>query len=182
VALFGSKTLKNFFEIASILDIATNSGMISEMNYNVVKEVITELADIISTNFDITNIKSSLLNPEFFSVKDIFLNEEDQGQKIIKDIYQGQYYKRQNVLYNKEKLQTIDSKQSIGGEKGTISRLSPKGENRRVIILNLLENKPNINIGDVSGVITDCSEKTIQRDLSNLPRSLAKLFERLLVC
>jgi len=183
ISVSASKTLKTFFEIASTLDIAANSGMISEMNYRVIKEVILELMDIVESNFDIRSSSKTLLNPNFFSIKDIFIDEDGQGEESIKDIYKGQYYKRhKTVLYKSEKPENLGGEEGEGGVEGPLSRgglsvdksknkdissksLTPKVKERRESILDLAKKKSNFNINDVSKMISDCSDKTLQRDL-----------------
>lgn len=49
-----------------------------------------------------------------------------------------------------------------------ISPVLPKKNNRQEIIINLLKTKSNLTIKDVAQVVTDCSEKTIQRELISL--------------
>jgi len=179
ISVYSSKTVKNFFEIASTLDIAVNSGMISEMNYKIIKEVILELMGIVESNFDIKNPSRTLLNPDFFSIKDILLEDKRSGEDVIKDIYKGQYYKRQNdVLYkNSENIYLEkDSYQNkpLNKENQKIVRVSEnfkpkntssKAKDRQKIILDLLKNKREITVNEVALVIKDCSEKTLQRDL-----------------
>ena len=48
------------------------------------------------------------------------------------------------------------------------SGIDLKKENRRNIILNTIQKRGSVNIKDVSAVIKDCSEKTVQRELLNL--------------
>jgi len=47
-----------------------------------------------------------------------------------------------------------------------IPKLSPRDESRRNEILSVIRSKGKVTIRDVAGVITDCSEKTIQRELA----------------
>lgn len=44
----------------------------------------------------------------------------------------------------------------------------PKKNNRQEAILTLLKSKSNLTVKDVAQVVTDCSEKTIQRELISL--------------
>ncbi len=48
------------------------------------------------------------------------------------------------------------------------TRSAPESQNRRERILSIIKDKGQASIKDVSTVITDCSEKTIQRELMSL--------------
>lgn len=49
-------------------------------------------------------------------------------------------------------------------------RMKEKHRERRLMILDILKQSGSIGIKDISAQITDCSEKTIQRELSDLVR------------
>jgi hypothetical protein len=55
-------------------------------------------------------------------------------------------------------------------EKRTSPQKSKKSEqkNRRAQILSILQHKDSVNVKDISALITECSEKTLQRELSVL--------------
>ena len=138
-------------KIVSVLDIASYAGLVSQMNFSIIKtEIEKVLNDIEKDKEKAPNV--SVLTDEFFGVKSSPLiglperkNSEFRGVK-----------KELNLLVQKKML-----------ESGQIADENHK-DTRKEIILEMLKKRPKLSIKDFAEVITDCSEKTIQRELLTL--------------
>ena len=121
----------------------------------------------------------SILKQEFQNLIAIFSNTESPVKsplnKDISRIFYGDLSNIQTQKYDYNKSVSI-------GDPGAGSRLSfmdlkdksqliinkddLKRSNRQNIILSLLKRKKELNIKDITLVIKDCSEKTVQRELN----------------
>ncbi len=128
-------------EIGAILQTARSAGLISPMNAELLSDEYANLAEFVKKN-----------NQE--------IRTPDEGQKTEQALnVQGltESYKGQEKSVNStKKKQLIKSNKNSNG-KGQ--------EERRKILLELLNKKDKISIKDAVSVITSCSEKTLQREL-----------------
>lgn len=132
-------------KLISFLNIASTSSIISKMNAEIVIHEIKSLIDFIEKNNLNESRKSGyILSDSFFATDNEFKIDKGQSQasetsKVLKD----------KVILEKENIKDNKNK-------------------RQENILNLLKKDSNLNIKDFAKVITDCSEKTIQRELTLL--------------
>ncbi|HRH26759.1 MAG TPA: hypothetical protein PLZ99_01210 [Parcubacteria group bacterium] len=139
--------LPNFFhniktrvsEIVSLLEVSLLAGLISKMNFTVIKEEFGRLLELFNHTSK-TDYSNEILPKEFFG--------------------STQNYTPQNTFI-RETSSFKDS--SIVKDNGGF-----KSNNRQGIILGLLKKKKDLTIKDISLVIKDVSEKTIQRELISL--------------
>ena len=128
-------------ELVSMIEICSRSGLISQMNFSLLKQEFfnlvakTDNSSLISKEFGRESISKG-----FFDMK-----ENDKIEFPISP-----------KTYN---ISTIKDNDSIADNHVF------KRSNRQNIILNLLKKKKELTIKDISEVIKDCSEKTIQREL-----------------
>ncbi|RLB92650.1 MAG: hypothetical protein DRH76_11030, partial [Deltaproteobacteria bacterium] len=110
---------------------------------------------------------SGLISAEFLSV---FLNETDSVVRTLRRYMQAD---KGNILAEQEIIKETQPKKSAIGLRKQ-SKLSQHESSgivelpRRDRILEVIKDKGEASIKDVSEVVTDCSEKTIQRELINL--------------
>ncbi len=129
-------------ELVSLLEISQRGGLITSMNFSILKREFSILIDALGSAKILPKEAShNTLSKTFFDVDGSVLN--------IKDRY--------GVLSHR-----VDGIKDIPILK---SRDEFKRSNRQNIILNLLKKKNELTIKDISEVIKDCSEKTIQREL-----------------
>jgi predicted HTH transcriptional regulator len=119
-------------EILSTLSLAHMVGLLSDMNYEILRTEIEKVVEILKDN--------------------IVLEKESKGY-----ILSESFFKEESILVKKEPLNIKDNPTSV-----------PKKNNRQETIINLLRTKSNLTVKDVAQVVTDCSEKTIQRELISL--------------
>ncbi|OHA88307.1 MAG: hypothetical protein A2653_01015 [Candidatus Zambryskibacteria bacterium RIFCSPHIGHO2_01_FULL_43_25] len=178
-------------EIVSLLDIAFFSGLITEMNFSIIKSEIHGLLSFYDTTFpgeSSTNLQNGFFPAESvqdfagdkpfsrkFTTEESFLDFKGKGDTVddknyIKDSdYPKNVLKTQREsgedikdIYNKG--QNVDSSKKLKG----FSPVAVKRNKRQSVIINFLKKKKSAMIKDISSLIGDCSEKTIQRELNFL--------------
>lgn len=133
-------------QIISSLSIAFYSGYISEMNYRILEKelelYVNENTPLFSALKDNINLSEIDLNPTIIS----------QSANIINKPANNVTNKRQKTIYKTEKVSPVDIRK----------------KSRKDSIISVLQGKDSVTIKDISEVISDCSEKTIQRELLSL--------------
>lgn len=171
------KSNSHISEILSLIEIANTMGFVSEMNANILKKEFnilrTEMARFEEKN---TVNKSSV--KKVYSHNQAFLSEQSFGVQlpVYKEapllpskFWQEDSYKGQKdssfVLY----------KNNIKDTSKTSKNIVINKEERSQKMIELIKQKGDqpsglagISIKDISFAFTDCSEKTIQRELNNL--------------
>lgn len=132
-------------ELISLLEISHKAGFVSEMNFLVLKqEFLALISDIDTTH---SSSSQEIIPKNFFEVS------KDTPKPAISAVQSRSAGDRNPGIVLKNKDFTLDTH--------TVKR-----SNRQNTILNLLKRKSNLTIKDMSEVIKDCSEKTIQRELN----------------
>ena len=135
-------------DLVALLEVSLRGGLISNMNFSIIKQEFSNLLETLNSS----NSSSEIKKESYPNVSRVFLdsqtNEQNEGKEVPKNYYiepsNGQLVKR-NVSTN----------------------ASLKRTNRQNIIIGLLKKKKEVTIKDISDVIKDCSEKTIQRELNS---------------
>lgn len=130
-------------EIVSLLKVAKNAGLISEMNESVIEAEFESLRDMVEPAYLFDHL---LKSPEE-------RRPEEQKDKIE--------YKRQP-----SELPAPKQKTSKG-----LSPVSEKKNGRQEVILGIIRKRGEIMIKDVVPMISGCSEKTIQRELLSMVKA-----------
>lgn len=150
-----------FYEILSLLELATLTNIISEENFEVLKREFDLLLSLIKNNsVKMNNQLSPYLGGDYFKVKDKSLRPKEIEDVLssIKDI-------------NDEKGHFKNKGQSLLDSKKTeIEKLSnnQKKTTRRDEIIKILSKGHKLTIKDISKTVVGCSEKTIQRELQSM--------------
>src|SRR3989344_4256828 len=141
-------------ELISLLEISLRGGLVSQMNFSILK---TEFLNLI------TLLNSYSSNTYFPSANEISKKYFDEFSPVTG--YSNLHTK------TKELSKSNDSQQmSLSNikDRGIISsQENEKKTNRQNIILSLIRKKKELTIKDIAVVIKDCSEKTIQRELNS---------------
>lgn len=180
VSLSERKTLLKEYEacsieILSLISIAFHSGLISDMNYQVLKREFDVLIDLIENGENKKQREETVVLPEaFFDV-----HEADQSTQAIKTTQPtsrisptqkpAQLIKDKNTDYTKptSAFKKIETKGHTASVRES-SVVMDKKNGRQEVIISLLKKKQGLNIKDFSVVISGCSEKTIQRELTDM--------------
>lgn len=150
----------SILELSSLFDLAYRSGFVSSMNYQILNSEIVKLGGLLSDyNSNKLSSNKPLFTEETFTVSRTQLSSEapiagshfgpatSSGTKksystasFIKDSHKGQIQKSNvlNIHTNSKRRETI------------ISEVKRLGE---------------VSVKDISAVVQDCSEKTLQREL-----------------
>lgn len=130
----------------SFLEVSFAGGIISEMNYKILKYEFESLIQSIESS-EKWSVAKGLVFPEtFFEVAQIKTNQaENKGQNNLSD--------RVSVTNSTTKFSKTNIKDK---------------SNRQEIILSLLKKNKELGIKDFVSSFSNCSEKTIQRELSGL--------------
>lgn len=176
---------KTLLELESFLDLASFAKVVSEMNSEVLRQEIKRLTLEIRNRAKEGVYSSALANgffdvpkPEPVTAASILSNMQAE------DFYKGHkrhdvrddFYKPEFAQNKNQTLNTVESK----SESQNINRVS--GGQRRDQILGVIKAKGGmaVSIKDITDRITDCSEKTVQRELVSmvLDGTLKKTGER----
>jgi hypothetical protein len=166
-----SSSLSHVDEILSFVEIAYTIGFISEMNTHILKKEFTLLIGELESHQTKDKHFTFTLDEEMFSLPVLEENSREENynlnhQNNIKDmsVHAG---KRTN--FNNMSFTNTVSRSSLNQtptDKNHLHSVSDKKE-RTEKILSLLKDK-DVSIKDISSSFTDCSEKTIQRELNSL--------------
>jgi len=148
---FSNDVKTKVLEIVSLLEVASRSGIVSPMNFAILKSEFMNLVQALSS------FKKDTEQGTQFALPKTFFEVSRPRQQYVPKTEGEQHdeYKRHNpdikdnnVPYKKEEGQVLFKK-----------------TNRQSIIINLIRKKKEVTIKDIAEVIRDCSEKTIQREL-----------------
>ena len=168
---------QKLFQLISLYNVAFRSGFISEMNYRIVNEELNKIANFVD-EFDMKENESRtrIIKDDFFA--------EPAGE-IIKDnvFYKGQQKQKghqsmsdRNVFEEDEQNSAYSSvikktpKKTLTENKTTnkTTNKSHERNKRREEIINIIKQKKDVSVKDISAIIKDTSEKTLQRELVSM--------------
>lgn len=138
-------------ELTSLLEVAYLSGLVSFMNFSILKEEFFRFVEALSSNE--RGVKDESFSRSFFHVPD----EEVLGRNLSTVL---------NESSNQIGLNA--SKTSSNIKDNSIEKDNQKRTNRQEMIINLLKKKADLNIKDIAQYVRGCSEKTVQRELISL--------------
>lgn len=140
-------------ELVSLFEISFRAGLISNMNFSILKQEFSNLTLVMSST------KTTQKDSFYTQIPKNFFAQNEEGFKdgdSPKNYYTEPFNKASELLVSSGKVQS-----------NPISNSSLKRSNRQNIIIGLLRKKKELTIKDISEVIKDCSEKTIQRELNS---------------
>jgi hypothetical protein len=159
---FSNEVKTKVLEIVSLLEVVSRSGLISNMNFSILK---TEFMNMVKS---LSYFREKSTPAHHLDLKENFFADTKSSKIESRIIHhrQGEFYK--GHIYAGADIKDIDT---LG---------TPKKTNRQNIIIGLLKRGKDLTIKDISHVIRDCSEKTIQRELIDLIelRVVKKIGER----
>ena len=124
-------------EIVSLLEVSHLGGLVSNMNFSILREEFFNLINLFKSDTNKTDVSNGVI-PESFFDRTTLADNMHYSAPILKDTLSS---RDTNVF---------------------------KSNNRQNIILGLLKKKKELTIKDISSIIKDVSEKTIQRELMSL--------------
>ena len=164
-----STPLAHIYEILSFIEIAYTIGFISEMNTMILKKEFTGLVDDLKSQQSKDKHFTFTLDEKMFKLPEIgnVLDERNiigyKGQSIKDNIYNPMSFINNKSPLQNRQLQKTNSNTSADKEL-RINKIISIIKDKK----NLPGNQTGISIKDISLSFTDCSEKTIQRELNAL--------------
>ena len=163
-----SISLNHIHELLSFIEIAYNIGFISEMNTVIIKKEFSLLADDLKASQSKDKHFTFTLDQKMFELPELQnrYNSEDtpshyKGHESLKD--KRTSFNTMSFINNKSPLQIFQSKKTTSSTNILADR-----EDRTNRIISIIKDKKEVSIKDISTTLTDCSEKTIQRELNSL--------------
>jgi len=155
-------SLTHIYELLSFIEIAYTIGFISEMNTAILKKefggLASELKDSLAKDKHFTfTLDEKMFNlPEIKEAPESTNNFNFMNQSLTKD--------KVSFGGNKSPLQNSLPVKKVSSQ---VSNLADR-QDRTNKIMSLIKDKKEVSIKDISLAFTDCSEKTIQRELNTL--------------
>lgn len=177
---YTSISLTHIYELLSFIEIAYTIGFISEMNTTILKKEFSTLASDLKSNLTKDKHFTFTLDEKMFELPELQNNSETsvrQGlsrESFIKD--KRTSFNTMSFINNESPLQTLQPKKT----NYSVTNLSDRQDRTNKIISlikdlslqadkkDLSGNQTGVSIKDISFLFTDCSEKTIQRELNSL--------------
>lgn len=162
-------------QVVSLLDVAYVTGRVTEMNASVLKREFKDLLQYINSFVEERRAAggSSSIPSSLFDIdekeKESPIKERSLTQ--VRDTTRASGLKQFIEKEDRDKTKqnpssSVAKKKSHSRPSGYIGNVA-KNE-RRAAIFNLLREKKEITVRDLASVVTDCSEKTLQRELLQL--------------
>lgn len=150
--------IKTCLSLISYSEIAMFSGIESQMNHRVLSAEIKSLVSIIEDREMPSRLgRHFVLDEAFFPSLSNPKNKDSFAEnKVSTALKESPDTKSENTNLARRKEQHTSEAQDI------------KKEQRRASILSVIKTKGNPSTKDIADVITDCSEKTIQRELLDM--------------
>lgn len=147
-------------QILSLLQVSQIAGLISEMNFNILKFEFESLIQRVE-QAEKENLKGHVLADDFFNVPEGFLARPKLGEGGTLSL---NYSKGHNILSDRN----VRLGKDLSDKVRSVKKAEDSKSNRQSVILDLLKKKNELGIKDFVSSISGCSEKTIQRELMSL--------------
>ncbi|MFH1455125.1 MAG: hypothetical protein ABIF22_02290 [bacterium] len=164
-------------EVSVLFDIAENTKMMSKMNHQIITSELKKLADFLITSSANYSSAKIAFEPNLFDGNYNYVPDQTfqaipsiQNPNIVKNDSikdMNYFHKGQNELLVESVRNRSNEKVSFTKTDVPVKIVKDKN-NRKDIILSMLKSGVKLTIKDFAKNIKDCSEKTIQRELSTL--------------
>jgi hypothetical protein len=179
--LSASQLVTSISQIISLVNIASTIGFVSDMNAKILQKEFTLLSSEI-TRFKEQNSPSGSSNKEGAIMPVDGFTIDDSALAVNLPVYKektllpSHFWEDNSKGHIKDTLRPLQSFSQNKAERrisSAISDLNTKSffdnkEERKHKILGLIKDKKEVSIKDISIAFSDCSEKTIQRELNTL--------------
>src|SRR3989344_4837188 len=164
-------------EVVVLLEFAMRVHLVSPMNFSILREEFLSLEEVLRNREKEPQFSKSFVFPDrFFDTSEVSKNMPisprlSYATKCPERADKGQKDSKRHVLYDKRQKNVVgdyvENGQKDISRDGDISKRNQK-QTRRETIKSLLRIRGQLTIKDISAVISDCSEKTLQRELVSL--------------
>ncbi len=158
----GSDTIKDIVAkvrlTMSLLDALYTAGLISKMNLSVLKGAFASFSQRLISMSEATSADGVELTEDYFNTA----TQSDINANTLTSITKSKVNKRDG-----KNIVSIDPK-SLSKQSKTLNP-TPKAAKIRVNnIIEFITKRGSASTGDLTAVVSNCSSKTLQRDLNNL--------------
>ena len=153
---FSNDVKTKVLEVVSLLEVASRSGLVSPMNFSILK---TEFMNLVTS---LAALRKEQQEGTHFAFPKTFF---EVSQKHYPNTAVSSPESHDSSEAEQSKSHTQNIKDILSFKEDGAEGNSFKKTNRQSIIVNLLKKKKDLTIKDIAQVIRDCSEKTIQREL-----------------
>jgi hypothetical protein len=156
---FKQQTKTKILELVSFLEISRGAGLVSDMNFAILKQEFLNLLNVVeATSLVRRESHPSHITKTFFDVpKHVFV--QPQPVQPIGHLSEEVTQVKDTYEYKKHPHRSGSLVGFTSVKNGAVK------PSRQDAILALLKKSGNVTIKDISNVIKNCSEKTIQREL-----------------
>jgi hypothetical protein len=173
-------------ELLSLVDVSLSIGFISRMNAEILKREFLLLIDELvaeqahyrdrlpsSSMYENRKISDFVLSPEMFNSDDSEGAPRSLSESLqlanARDLHKGQIFKKTSSLIGSQNKNVgLGQASSHIVKSETSNENSVSKKDRSETIKNIIKDKGEVSIKDISVAFSDCSEKTIQRELNDL--------------
>ena len=152
-----SSSLSHIYEVLSFIEIAYTIGFISEMNTAILKKEFMILIGELENHQKKDKHFTFVLDDKMFSIRQDLVENIKDKRTLSNSV---------SFINNKSPLQTFKS-----NKLNSLTTSLTNKKDRTEKILNLIKEKKDISIKDISSSFINCSEKTVQRELNSLVSS-----------
>ncbi len=144
---------RELLALSSVLSIARTGGLLSAMNADLIAKEAQQLLQEIAS----------------YEEPRLFLDEVPSLAALAKEVGAERYLSAPaQTNFSEPKPRPVATKPSVSNKGQDIGQLKDKTSDRREAIKSILASKGSSYIKDISTLIRDVSEKTIQRELQSL--------------
>ncbi len=180
-----ARTINKSWEVISLVEVASSVGFISDMNARILKSVLIEL---------ISSLRDKQKRESFNQIEDLKIGESLADQISLskslfevkeESIYKGQKSPEKMSLIKDKEMSFINPKQIKKPEpeikEKDVAQIppfsykeflpsinKPKSNERRPKIIEIIREKGEVSVNDITTSFPDISAKTIQRELTAL--------------
>ena len=142
-------------EMTSLLEISLNAGLLSVMNFSILKQEFLNLVGMLDTPKNVLRDFLSGHNlKNYIGSMDASADLRDDSRKIYNNVVSPSNTSKMSFSNTKDKTHILGQSDF-------------KKSTRQNTIISILRKKKEVTINDLALVIKDCSEKTIQRELNS---------------
>lgn len=166
------ESINSIDEIISRFEIAHISGLVSAMNFSVLKNEFMSLKDNIESIRKGGGGQNILITSDFFATEKLLekapeaIEAKEARSLLSSDLKRSTLNAPRFDLKGAQgRTLTTQAHEATEARSSAPSVASKRKGDRSETILKILKKNDNLTVKDIAQVISDCSEKTIQREL-----------------